>query len=297
MPCAEVNGLRIEYDVTGDGAPVLLVMGLGSQMILWHDEFVELLVERGFRVIRFDNRDIGASTHLDDVPAPRFGRTVAGMLRGRWARASYLLSDMAADAVGLLDHLGAREAHVVGASMGGMIAQTVAVEHPDRVASLTSIMSNTGDRRNGLVRLGLLRVMGARMRKPPADRVEGSVEVFRLISGPHFDEEQARLLAKRSVERGDDIAGAARQLAAILASPDRTEGLGAVEAPTLVIHGMVDPLVLPSGGKATAMAVPNAQLLMFGDMGHDLPRTRWVDIADAIAANSRRRVAPVLAGS
>ncbi len=287
MSQADVNGLTIEYDVRGDGQPLLLVMGLGSQMILWHDEFVDLLIERGFQVIRFDNRDIGGSTHLADAP-PTFRQIAAGVAWRRWAKAPYRLSDMAADAVGLLDHLGIAKSHVVGASMGGMIAQTMAIEHPDRVASLTSIMSNTGDRRNGRVKLGLLRLMAARMRKPPTDRVEGAVAIFREIGGPHFDEDGARLLAKRAMERGDDQEGTARQVAAIAASPNRTPDLQRVEAPTLVIHGLVDPLVMPSGGIATAKAVPGARLVMFGDMGHDMPRVRWTEMADAIATNARR---------
>ncbi|MBA3801755.1 MAG: alpha/beta fold hydrolase [Acidimicrobiia bacterium] len=288
MPHVDANGLRIEYDERGSGEPLLLVMGLGSQMILWHDSFIDLLVERGFRVIRYDNRDIGGSTHLDREKVPSVGRTLAALLSRRWAKAPYLLSDMAADGVGLLAALGIEQAHVVGASMGGMIAQTMAIEHPNRVRSLTSIMSNTGDRRAGQAKFSVLRRLAAGMRKRPADRVEATVATFRLISGPHFNEDEARLLAKRTIERGDDEAGTGRQLAATMASPNRTAGLRSLRVPTLVIHGMVDPLVKPSGGRATATAVPGAELLMFNDMGHDMPPVRWPAIADAIRANANR---------
>ena len=288
MPHVDANGLRIEYDERGSGEPLLLVMGLGSQMILWHDSFIDLLVERGFRVIRYDNRDIGGSTHLDREKVPSTGRALAGLLSRRWAKAPYLLSDMAADGVGLLAALGIEQAHVVGASMGGMIAQTMAIEHPNRVRSLTSIMSNTGDRRAGQAKFSVLRRLAAGMRKRPADRVEATVATFRLISGPHFSEDEARLLAKRTIERGDDEAGTGRQLAAIMASPNRTAGLNSLRVPTLVIHGMVDPLVKPSGGRATATAVPGAELLMFNDMGHDMPPVRWPAIADAVRANANR---------
>jgi len=288
MPHVDANGLRIEYDERGSGEPLLLVMGLGSQMILWHDDFVDLLVERGFRVVRYDNRDIGGSTHLDREKVPSTGRALAGLLSRRWAKAPYLLSDMAADGVGVLDALGIDQAHAVGASMGGMIAQTMAIDHPNRVASLTSIMSNTGDRRAGQAKFSVLRRLAAGIRKRPADRIEAAVSTFRLISGPHFSEDEARLLAKRAVERGDDEAGTGRQLAAIMASPNRTAGLRSLRVPTLVIHGMVDPLVKPSGGRATATAVPGAELLMFNDMGHDMPSVRWPAIADAIRANANR---------
>ena len=278
MASIESNGITLEYAVRGDGEPLLLVMGLGAQMTDWPDEFVDGLVEHGFQVITFDNRDIGLSTEFT-WEAPSQVRTALGMMAKRSAvKSEYLLSDMAADAVGLLDALDIESAHVVGASMGGMIVQTIAIEHPTRVRSLTSIMSNTGNRRHGRIAGKLITKM-VRLPAPTRETaVERSVTTFRLVSGPHFDESEHRLLAKRNVERSYRPAGSARQTAAIAASPDRTPGLRRIKVPTLVIHGLVDPLVKPSGGVATAKAVPGARLVMYPDMGHDLPRPRWADI-------------------
>lgn len=286
MTAADVNGITIEYEVHGDpdAPPLLLVMGLGGQLVGWPTEFVEQLAAAGpFRVVRYDNRDVGLSTHVDAEP-PSVGRQLAAVLSRRFAKSEYLLSDMARDGIGLLDHLGIEKAHVVGISMGGMIAQTMAIEHPARVASLTSIMSNTGDRKHGKAKPRLLRQMaaGIRARRKGGDRVELGVEGFRLISGPHFDEAAVRQMTQEAQTRSDDVDGTARQLMAIAASPDRTEGLGRVTAPTVVIHGLVDPLVKPDGGIATAQAVPGARLVMYPDMGHDLPRPRWEQIIGEI---------------
>lgn len=283
---AKIGELELCYETFGrsEDPPLLLVMGLGTQMVGWPEGFCRALVDRGLHVIRYDNRDSGRSTHMRQYRPPS---VKALFLRDKSA-AGYSLADMADDGIGLLDHLGIERAHVAGASMGGMIAQTMAIDHPNRVASLTSIMSNTGDRRAGQAKFSVLRRLAAGMRKRPADRVEAAVSTFRLISGPHFSEDEARLLAKRAVERGDDEAGTGRQLAAIMASPNRTAGLRSLRVPTLVIHGMVDPLVKPSGGRATATAVPGAELLMFNDMGHDMPSVRWPAIADAIRANANR---------
>ena len=204
------------------------------------------------------------------------------MMAKRPAHAEYLISDMAADAAGLLDALEVESAHVVGMSMGGMIAQTMAIEHPAKVRSLTSIMSNTGDGKNGRVAAKLMTKL-ARMPKPTVENaVDVSIENFRLFSGPHFDEEQHRLRAKVSVERSFRPIGTARQTAAIMASPDRTAELANVSVPSLVVHGLVDPLVKPSGGTATATAIPGSRLLMFPDMGHDLPEPRREEIVKAI---------------
>ena len=277
MASVESNGITIEYETRGQGDPLLLVMGLGAQMTDWPDEFVTGLVDAGFQVIRFDNRDVGLSTEFT-WKAPSQVRTVLGMMARRPVKAEYLLSDMATDAVGLLDALGIESAHVVGASMGGMIVQTMAIEHPTRVRSLTSIMSNTGDRKNGRI-AGKLITKVVRLPAPTRETaVERSVTTFRLVSGPHFDESEHRLLAKGNLERSYRPEGAARQTAAIAASPDRTPGLRRVKVPTLVVHGLVDPLVKPSGGVATAKAVPGARLIMYPDMGHDLPRPRWADL-------------------
>jgi pimeloyl-ACP methyl ester carboxylesterase len=287
MASAQRNGITIEYESYGEGEPLLLVMGLGGQLVAWPMDWVNLLVGEGFRVIRFDNRDVGLSTKLPDKP-PSFLRVLASVFSRRLAKSSYLLSDMADDAAGLLDHLGIERAHVVGMSMGGMIAQTLAIEHPHRVASLTSIMSNTGDRKNGKVHRSLYaKAWGTRPRTRD-EAVERGVLTFRYISGPHFEEDTIRSILTEELARSYDVEGTARQTMAINASPDRTAALANVTAPTLVVHGLLDPLVMPSGGIATAKAIPGARLLMFPDMGHDLPRTRWPEIIDAIVENAKR---------
>jgi pimeloyl-ACP methyl ester carboxylesterase len=289
---ARVGEIEIAYETFGDPSnpAVLLVMGLATQMIAWHEDFCAELASRGFHVIRFDNRDVGRSTALRDRPAPTL-RQLA--FRSKKA-ASYSLSDMAADAVGLLDQLGIDRAHVVGASMGGMIAQSIAIEHPDRVLSLCSIMSNTGSRWAGQPKLATYRVLLA---VQPTDReqfVEHVLKMYRVIGSPGFDrdEDDLREIAARSYERGRNPAGSGRQLAAIIASGDRTAGLRTVRVPTVVIHGTKDPLVRPSGGRATAKAVPGARLVPVEGMGHDLPREAWPRILGAIVENAARAAAP-----
>lgn len=289
MTAAPCNGITIEYETSGEGDPLLLVMGLGGQLVAWPMEWVNRFVDLGFRVIRFDNRDCGLSTKMPDDP-PGLAQLIAATSSRRLAKSSYRLSDMADDAVGLLDHLGIERAHIVGVSMGGMIAQSIAIQHPCRVASLTSIMSNTGDRRHGRIHRSVLVKAPTSIAKTRDQAVGKGIEMFRLISGPHFDEHESdlRALLEAAVERDWDTAGAARQTMAIAASPDRTEALASVTAPTLVIHGLVDPLVKPSGGFATASAVPGSRLLAFPDMGHDLPRPRWDEMIAAIVDNARR---------
>jgi pimeloyl-ACP methyl ester carboxylesterase len=288
------NNVSIEYEMTGEGTPLLLVMGLASQLIHWPDEFVEQIAERGFKVIRFDNRDIGLSTKFTSEPAG-IGRTLASLASRRLAKSEYLLADMADDAAGLLDHLGIDAAHVVGVSMGGMIAQSIAIGHPRMVLSLTSIMSNTGDRRNGKPAVGVIRRMPGLMGGAPGpdgklteELLANAIEVGRLVSGPHFDEAEERAIITRAFERSYTPAGTMRQMMAISASPNRTKALHKVTAPTLVIHGLADRLVQPTGGMATARAIPGSRLLMFPDMGHDLPRNRWDEIIDAITTNAQR---------
>jgi pimeloyl-ACP methyl ester carboxylesterase len=295
MTAALGNGITIEYDVHGDGEPLLLVMGLGAQLINWPKEFVDGLVERGFQVIRFDNRDSGLSTHFPDHPLPSQLVNTVALFSRRLARkhAPYVLADEAADAVALLDHLGIERAHVVGASMGGMIAQTIAIGHPQRVASLCSIMSNTGSRRGGRVHPTLLRHSSRFFSRDAERAVDNGIEVSRLISGPHFDADMTRAIIEDSLARDGDPTGLVRQTLAINASPDRTAALAGVTAPTLVIHGMLDRLVAPTGGKRTARAIPGAMLVMFPDMAHDLPRPRWTEIFELIADNARRTGRPV----
>jgi pimeloyl-ACP methyl ester carboxylesterase len=289
MTAAQCNGITIEYEVDGEGEPLLLVMGLGGQLVSWPMDWVQRFVDRGFQVIRFDNRDIGLSSKMPGKP-PSLLRVIAAAFSNRFAKSEYLLSDMADDAVGLLDHLGIDKAHVVGISMGGMISQSIAIAHPNRVASLTSIMSNTGDRKNGRIHRSLYRKMPKTFARSKDEAIEKGLLAFEYISGPHFDEGKAELrsLLELALSRSWDREGTGRETMAIAASPDRTEALHSVTAPTLVIHGLVDPLVQPSGGIATAKAIPGSRLLTFPDMGHDLPRVRWDEMIDAIVDNARR---------
>ena len=281
------NGMTIEYHERGEGDPLLLVMGLGGQLTDWPEGFVDALVARGFRVISFDNRDSGLSTEIEGDPPTRPELAKAIILR-RQLNAFYKIPDMAADAIGLLDALEIEKAHVVGMSMGGMIAQQIAIDFPDRVRSLTSIMSTTGNPRVGRPKMRLIRKAMRRTEPTLDNAIEMSIETFRDVCGPTFDADQFRALAEKSIARSFRPNGTSRQLAAIIASPDRTEALGRLTMPALVIHGMLDPLVQPSGGLATARAIPGAKLVMFNDMAHDLPHTRWNDMADEIAGIATR---------
>ena len=280
------NGIDICYEIFGhdDAEPLLLIMGLGAQMILWDDEFCQQLAARGFRVIRFDNRDIGQSGKLTG------GKPLKPieLLKLRFLKipvaAPYRLIDMAKDTVGLMDALGIKSAHLVGASMGGMIAQEVAISFPDRVRSLTSIMSTTGNPKVPPP----TQEAGAMLMAPPPktkeeffERFAQTWKVLRVGSFP-LDEAKDRARAERVFARGLNPAGVGRQLRAILASGNRKERLRAVKAPTLVIHGTVDPLVRPEGGKDTAASIPGAKLMMVDGMGHAIPIPMWPPIIDAI---------------
>lgn len=280
MATTTSNGVTITYEEQGAGQPLLLVMGLGAQLIDWPEGFVDRLAQH-FRVIRFDNRDSGLSTEFSG-PGMTSTDYFKSIVTRRKPEAIYTLSDMAGDAIAVLDAVGADRAHVVGASMGGMISQTVAIEHPERVISLTSIMSNTGDGKRGGVAPKLMVKLARRPEPSRATAINDSVSMSKLICGPTFDEVIARELAELSVTRSFRPEGTARQLAAINASPDRTAKLASVNVPTLVIHGLADPLVLPSGGIATAKAIEGSRLLMFPDMGHDLPENRWAEVVEAI---------------
>jgi pimeloyl-ACP methyl ester carboxylesterase len=288
---ARVGELDIAYQRLGDPAdpPLLLVMGLGMQLIHWDLQLCRQLADRGFHVIRYDNRDVGVSTKID-APVPNLMRAMAGLP----INPPYLLSDMADDAFGLLDHLDIERAHVFGVSMGGMIGQTMAIRRPERVLSLASAMSTTGERRYGRPKLRLWSLFMHRAPRRRDEYVEYFVRVFRMIGSPGFptDEQRLRELAAATYDRGHDPAGAARQLAAIMASGDRTPQLRRLHVPTVVIHGREDPLVPFRGGVATARAIPNAEFLAIPGMGHDLPHELWPRIIDTVAANTKRAAVP-----
>ena len=282
---AEANGLTLCYQSFGapSDPPLLLIMGLGTQMIGWSDEFCEALAGRGFRVVRFDNRDIGKSSYIA-APPPDIMQIIRGA-----ARPPYTLDDMARDAVGLMDALRIESAHIVGASMGGMIAQILAIQFPARVRTLTSIMSTTGER--GLPQ-AKPEVFAAISAPPPLTAeafIETNVRFAELLRGfaDAGEEADARARSIRAAARGLNPAGGARQLAAVIAASSRKEALAGVKAPTLVIHGVDDPLVPVEGGKATAAAIPGAKLILLERMGHTVPRALRPTIVDAIAAHAR----------
>ena len=288
---ARANGIDICYEIFGDpkAQPMLLIMGLGAQMVLWDDDFCEQLAARSFRVIRFDNRDIGQSSKLSGGTR----LSPLELLKLRFLKipvaAPYKLTDMARDTTGLMDVLGIRSAHLVGASMGGMIAQEIGISDAERVRSLTSIMSTTG---NPKVPPPTREAAALLMAPPPATKEEYLVrfaQTWKLLRVGSFPEDEARdhARAERIYARGLNPAGVGRQLRAILASGNRKERLRQVKAPTLVIHGTVDPLVRPEGGKDTAASIPGAKLLMIEGMGHAIPVPMWPRIIDAIATHAK----------
>jgi pimeloyl-ACP methyl ester carboxylesterase len=285
---AAVNGIELCHETFGDPGdrPLLLVMGLGAPMIWWDEEFCETLAGQGFFVIRFDNRDAGRSTKLTGT----VNLAHAYLLRN----APYSLADMADDAAGLLDVLGIPAAHVAGASMGGMIAQTLAIRHPARVLSLTSIMSSTGGR---LVGRPSPKAMSMLLATPPRNRteyIEMLLRTFRVIGSPGypFDEDRMRRRAERTFDRGVHPGATLRQLAAIVSARDRAPRLRRVNVPALVVHGARDPLVNVSGGRATARAIPGADLDVVPGMGHDLPRAVWPRVIGGIVRIAGRAAVP-----
>lgn len=285
--CDVGRSIILCYESVGNPSDptALLVMGLGTQMVAWHEDFCLELAGRGLHVVRFDNRDIGRSTHLSGRPP-----TLPQLLLRSKRAAGYTLADMADDAAGLLRQLELAPAHVIGASMGGMIAQTLAARHPQAVRSLVSIMSNTGSRWSGQPSL---RAYPTFLRRAPREReafIEYAERMFDAIGSPGLprDANDVRALAASSYDRDHDLEGPGRQLAAIIAAGDRTAELRRITVPTLVIHGSADPLVAPSGGRATARAIPGARLVTVYRMGHDLPRAVWPRLIDAIAEHVRR---------
>ena len=280
------NNIDINYDSFGDKShpAIILIMGLATQMIYWDEQFCKLLASQGYWVIRFDNRDNGKSTWLDSIPPPSSLALLTNAVFKRPLGATYLLSDMMQDTVGLLDALHLESAHIVGVSMGGMIAQEIAINHPHRVKSLTSIMSTTGNKRLPKPSTAFSFKM---LKRPPKDvnkAVTYGMHVWRMIQGDHypFDEQKVLGLITRALQRGFNPAGNTRQLAAILDSLDRTEALNTLAVPSLILHGEDDPLVLVDCGYATAKAIPNAKIKTYPGMGHTIPSQLYDDITKQI---------------
>ena len=285
------SGIQLVYDTFGNPSevPLLLIQGLSWQMVMWDEDFCSALAGRGYFVIRFDNRDIGQSTHLDHAGIPNIGRLIADLAAGKPVKVPYLLSDMAGDSFALLDHLDISSAHVVGISMGGMIGQIMGLQDPDRVRSLTSMSSTTGAPDLPPPTPEAFKIIST---PPPTDR-EGFIASFltmwRVMNGTTFpfDEERSLRYAEQTFERGLSLAGVARQIAAINASGSRREALQALIVPTLVIHGSGDPLLRVECGIDTAKAVPGSKLRIIEGMGHTLPVPVWEEIIDSIADHAR----------
>jgi len=292
MPRIQANGLEFEYETFGEpgNPPLLLVMGLGAQMITWPEEFCRKLAQRGFYVIRYDNRDVGLSSRLDHLGVPDPMQVFA-----RAVPPAYTIDDMADDAAGVLDGLGIPAAHVVGGSMGGFIVQSLATRHPEKVLSLTSIMSDLGGEDAVPAAPEVLAVL---FTPPSQDReglIEQGIQLSRVLwAERYFDEERARSSRTAAVDRAISIEGTARQAGAAVVRPSRREALGALKVPALVIHGDADPLVPFENGRRTAAAIPGARLLVLPEAGHDIPPAFYEVMADAIAemANSARGAAP-----
>lgn len=292
MPNVKANGILIEYDTFGDESnpALLLVMGLGAQMILWDRDFCEQLARKGFHVIRFDNRDVGLTEKMEDMGVPNVLEAIKKAMKGEEVESPYSLDDMAADAFGLMEALGIDKAHICGASMGGMIVQTMAYTHPERVLSMTSIMSTTG---NPKLPPPEPEAMKALIAMPPGDRegfIEHSVNMWKVISGTgfEFDEDYTREKVATMYDRSYYPPGFIRQLTAITAHGSRVEKLASIKAPTLVIHGGADPLVPLEAGKDTAKSIPGSELVIIDGMGHDMPRGAWSQIIEAIANNAAK---------
>jgi pimeloyl-ACP methyl ester carboxylesterase len=291
MPHVKANGIRIEYEEFGqqDSTPVLLIMGLGAQMVIWDERFCKLLAGKGFRVIRYDNRDVGLSTKFDkQCPDP--GPLFIDVLQGKNIVPPYTLEDMADDAAGLLQELGIPAAHVIGASMGGMIAQSLAIRHPDCVLTLTSIMSTTGNPDLPQADPEVLAILAQPIPTEREAAIEHAVVLSRVIGSPgfKFDEERTRMLAELCYERDSDPVGPVRQMLAIMTAASRKDALRSVAVPTLVIHGAADPLVPIAGGFDTAEAIPGAKMLVIEGMGHDMPEDAWPRLTDAFLELTRQ---------
>lgn len=298
MPNVRANGMTIAFDAFGseEAEPILLVSGLGVQMIRWASPFCERLAALGYRVIRFDNRDVGLSTHLDDAPVIEMAALAQALGRGERLNLTYTLNDMAADAVGLLDALGIERAHIVGRSMGGMIAQVIAAEHPQRTLSMASIMSSTGNPELPPPSPEAMSALTRRAPDPARDEpgyLDHCVATARVIASPGFgfDEHAYRAQALAELKRAYNPAGFSRQIAAMITAGDRRARLNTIIAPTFVAHGADDTLIPVAGGRDTAASIKDAKLMVIEGMGHDLPIELHETFALAIAANARRAAA------
>jgi pimeloyl-ACP methyl ester carboxylesterase len=293
MAKVNANGIQIEYETFGEPAspPLLLIIGLADQLIFWDEELCEQLAQQGHYVIRFDNRDVGLSTKFEKAAVPDIVQTIETLMQGETVNPAYTMEDMSNDAVGLLDALGIEKAHICGMSMGGMIAQTIAINHPQRILSLISIYSHTGNPELPQPKPEAMKYL---LTPPPEDReanIEHTLKLFRTISGSGFplDEDWIRKVAGQAYDRAFYPQGVARQFVAILTQKNRKSELGSVSVPTLVIHGADDPLVPVEGGKDTAEAVPGSELIIIDGMGHDLPHGgAWPQIIDAIVDHMQK---------
>ncbi len=285
MPIAQSNGIDLYYEEEGSGEPLVLIMGLSAQHEWWSRQLIDGFIAQGFRIIRFDNRDVGQSTRLDALGTPNVRLMTAGRLLGGRLKAPYTLEDLADDTLGLMDHLGIERAHVMGGSMGGMVAQRVTLKAPTRVASLTLLYTNTGSRLDGIAAPSVIRTL---LKPPPQGReatIDRLAEVGQLLTGPHYpyDEAYWRDLAVRCWNHSSEPPGTPRQLAAVLASPSTRERLREIEQPTLVIHGTADPLLPLRGGIRLAHSIRRARLLMLEGMGHYVPPS----LRDTVVLNVR----------
>ncbi len=293
MPNVTANGIQIEYETFGEPSsqPLLLIIGLAGQLIFWDEQLCRQLAESGHYVIRFDNRDVGLSSKIEEAGVPEVIKAVEALMLGQEINPPYTIEDMADDAVGLLDALCIEKAHICGMSMGGMIAQSIAIRYPERVLSLISIYSTTGNPDLPQPKPEIMEVL---LTPPPEERepcIEHTLKVFRTIAGPGFpfDEEYQRKIAAQAYDRAFYPQGVSRQLMAIMAQSNRKPALASVSVPTLVIHGDDDPLVPVEGGKDTAEAVPGTELIIIEGMGHDLPHSgAWPQIVDAIADHTHK---------
>ena len=293
MAKVDANGIQIEYETFGepDSKPLLLIMGFAGQLILWDEKLCEQLAQEGHYVIRFDNRDVGLSTKIEESGVPDVAKTIEALMLGEEVTPPYTIEDMAEDTIGLLDALDIEKAHICGMSMGGMIGQTIAINYPQRILSLTSIYSRTGDPGDPQPNPEVFEVLMTPFPEGREESLEHAMKLFRVIAGPGFpfDEEWHRKIAGQAYDRANYPEGPARQLVAILTQKNRKPALASISVPTIVIHGADDPLVQVECGKNTAKTIPNAELLIIDGMGHDLPHGgAWLQIIDAIVDHTHK---------